>query len=195
MKKIPTVLKRDPDDMRHLLPEVTPGCEWVLAGEGKATRKYDGVCTMRDDEGVWWARREVKPDQSTPVAFQAVAKDDATGKWVGWVPIEQSGHAKWHAEALDARIQRGLGVLAPGTYELCGPRVNRNPERFDHHTLVSHAHASVVALEDWEHTDLTDGDFGGLKTVLLTLGGLGYEGIVWHHEDGRMAKLKAKDFR
>lgn len=41
MKKIPTVFVRDPDDRKHVLPQVTPGCEWVLAGEGRATRKFD----------------------------------------------------------------------------------------------------------------------------------------------------------
>ena len=61
MRKIPTALVRDPDDRAHVLDEVTPGCEWVFAGEGIATRKYDGTCTMLDGNGKWWARREVKP--------------------------------------------------------------------------------------------------------------------------------------
>lgn len=44
MKKIPTLFKRDSEWMAT--PEVTPGFEWVLAGEGVATVKYDGRCTM-----------------------------------------------------------------------------------------------------------------------------------------------------
>jgi hypothetical protein len=44
MRKIPTLFRRDPDDMRHLLPEVVPGCEWVLAGsfEGIVWHHSDG---------------------------------------------------------------------------------------------------------------------------------------------------------
>jgi hypothetical protein len=34
-------------------------------------------------------------------------------------------------------------------------------------------------------------DFDGLARYL---DGLGHEGIVWHHPDGRMAKLKVRDF-
>ena len=34
-------------------------------------------------------------------------------------------------------------------------------------------------------------DFDGLRAFLETAG---IEGIVWHHGDGRMAKIKAKDF-
>ena len=40
MKKIPTLLVRDPNDRAHVLDEVTPGCEWVLAG-AQATQNAD----------------------------------------------------------------------------------------------------------------------------------------------------------
>lgn len=40
MKKIPTLFVRDFDNRpAHVLPEVTPGCDWVLAGEGQVTRR------------------------------------------------------------------------------------------------------------------------------------------------------------
>ncbi|MET0601838.1 MAG: hypothetical protein ABW167_07600 [Baekduia sp.] len=195
MKKIPTLLIRNPENPGEVLHEVTPGCEWVLAGHGIATRKYDGVCTLLDADGVWFARREVKPDRPTPEGFVLTETDPATGKSVGWVPIAMSGHAKWHADALTVREKRGLGPLEAGTYELVGPRVNGNPERYDHHTLIAHANAQVIGLADWETTDVTDDDYGGLRSTLLGLDEFGYEGIVWHHPDGRMAKLKARDFR
>jgi hypothetical protein len=36
MKKIPTLFQRD-ETRRYVTDVVTPGCEWVLAGEGRAT--------------------------------------------------------------------------------------------------------------------------------------------------------------
>jgi hypothetical protein len=93
VQKIPTVFRRDPDDMKHVLPEVNPGCEWVLAGEGVATRKYDGTCVMLDGQG-WWARREVKPGKAAPGGFVPIETDEATGKTVGWEPIAQSSFAR-----------------------------------------------------------------------------------------------------
>ena len=50
MRKIPTLYVRDWDgDRRYVLPQVTPGCEWVVVnGEGVATRKFDGTCVMYD---------------------------------------------------------------------------------------------------------------------------------------------------
>lgn len=187
MKKIPTVFRRDPENMRHLLPEVHPDCGWVLAGEGTPTRKFDGTCVMFDGSD-WWARREVKRGKAEPPNFQAVTTDDATGKTMGWEPIAQSGFAKWHAEALAYYVMYyGEGVAA-GTYELCGPRVNGNPEDMDGHRLFSHADADRLTIAPRMLT------FEGLREVVLLLKGEGFEGVVWHHSNGRMAKLKGKDF-
>ena len=74
MRKIPTLFVRDEQDRRHVTSEVTPGCEWVLAGEGVATRKYDGTCCMFDGEQ-WWARREVKPGKTDPPGFWLISVD------------------------------------------------------------------------------------------------------------------------
>lgn len=187
MQKIPTVFKRDPENMKCVLSEVSPDCDWVLAGEGVATRKYDGTCCMFDGNQ-WWARREVRPGKKTPENFQAVNHDENTGKTVGWELMSQSAFAKWHAEAVaNTAMAYGEGP-APGTYELCGPKVNGNPERLDDHLLLSHDQAEVV-----ETTYLTP-DFDALRDLVVELGSRGVEGIVWHHQDGRMAKLKARDF-
>lgn len=183
MRKIPTVLKRDPENMRHVLPEVTPGCEWVLAGEGIATRKYDGTCCMFDGES-WWARREVKPGKSRPEDFRALMTDESTGKSVGWVPMASSSFAKWHADALRTLVPENIEA---GTYELCGPKINGDPDDFGQHCLVCHADAMTLR----SMFDL-DSPFA-LESFVRWAGDEGYEGIVWHHPDGRMAKLKARD--
>jgi hypothetical protein len=181
MRKVPTLFQRDPEDMRRVLPVVAPGCEWVLAGEGAATRKYDGTCVMLDHAGDWWARREVKPGKRPPSGFLAVESDSATGKTVGWEPIGQSSFAKFHAEA----VRNDGGDFDSGTYELCGPKINGNPEAFAGHCLVPHWLAQPL-----EDVPLT---FDGLAALLSD--GFPYEGIVWHHADGRMAKLKRRDFK
>lgn len=179
MKKIPTLFRRDPDDMRRVTREVHPDCRWVLAGEGVATRKYDGTCVMYDGQR-WWARREVKPGKKPPADYRPIETDDVTGKTVGWEPVEQSAFAKYHAEAVDhADAVTGWPI---GTYELVGPKVNGNPEGEAGHRLWAHAAAEV---EDAPR------DFDGLATWLADYPS---EGIVWHHPDGRMAKLKRRDF-
>jgi hypothetical protein len=180
MKKIPTLFKRDANDRRYVTDEVTPGCEWVLAGEGVATRKYDGTCTMLDDVGRWWARREIKPGKTEPANFRAEEHDEVTGKTVGWEPIEQSPFVKFWDDA-------SKNGLKPGTYELCGPKINGDPDRLGGHYLISHQKAEAIRLPPTL-------DYRTCARAVTDLGAMGWEGIVWHHPDGRMAKLKARDF-
>src|ERR1700679_1790969 len=98
MRKIPTLFVRDPTNRKYVLPEVTPGCQWVLDGEGVATRKFDGTCVMLDADKAWWARREVKDGKEPPPGFETVDHDDVTGKMVGWEPAKQSSFPKYLAE-------------------------------------------------------------------------------------------------
>ncbi|WP_371796610.1 DUF5565 family protein [Streptomyces sp. NBC_01718] len=185
MDKIPTMFVRDfATRPARVLLEVTPGCEWVLAGEGRATRKYDGTCVMLDEAGDWWARREVRPGKPPPPNYVVISTDDATGRTVGWEPIGQSSFAKFHAEAVQNFGSRD-GIT--GTFELVGPKINGNPERSDFHRLVEHALARDVTVPALS--------FEGIRSAALALAAAdGCEGIVWHHPDGRMAKIKARDF-
>lgn len=185
MKKIPTLFRRDPEDMRRVLPEVTPGCEWVLAGEGIATRKYDGTCVMFDGVN-WWARREVKPGKPEPRGFVEVDRDEVTGKRVGWVGFTDGPYAKVHNEAQFRDVSNGR-TFSEGTYELCGPKINGNPDHFERHLLISHA-------EDVERYPAMDNP-RGYDELRKVMAALPWEGIVWHHPDGRMAKLKVRDFQ
>ena len=184
MRKIPTVFVRDFEhDPRYVTRDVTPGCEWVLKGEGTPTRKYDGTCVMWDGRH-WWARREVKPGKTPPVGYIQVEHDEETGKSVGWEPLERSAFAKWHAEAIRESDDQSWPHPWPhGTYELLGPKINGNPEGYEAHVLLLHDAADEVAD--------APRDFDGLAAWLHSHP---YEGIVWHHPDGRMAKLKARDF-
>ncbi len=182
MQKIPTLFLRDPENMKLVTDVPNPECQWVFDGEGVATRKYDGTCVMLDNEGNWWARREVKPGKRPPENYQPISTDPNTGKTVGWEPIEQSAFAKYHAEALEA-----VPISTPGTYELCGPKINGNPERYDGHRLLAHGEARRFLIEDVSYE--------ALRIAFLDPKAAGVEGVVWHHPDGRMAKLKVRDFR
>ncbi len=173
MRKIPTLFLRD-SSRKFVTSEISPGCEWVLAGEGLATRKYDGTCTMFDGER-WWSRREVKEGKEVPVGFMSMEYDETTHKTVGWEPAEGSSFIKYLDEA------RAGEVFTSGTYELYGPKINGNPENYTTHVLVKHGVWLVAAPRD----------FNGLREWMAVTP---YEGIVWWHPDGRMAKLKRRDF-
>lgn len=181
MEKIPTLFVRNPDDRSRVLSDVTPGCEWVLAGVGVATRKYDGVCVLLDQSSAWWARREVKPGKTPPPNYLVLSTDEVTGKAMGWEPIGQCSFAKFHGEAESIRSH-----WAQGTYELCGPKINGNPEDLDSHTLIRHATAEQI-----DNDDITQRTYEGIAGFLRRHQ---WEGLVYHHPNGPMAKIKARDF-
>lgn len=178
MKKIPTLFERDWNgDRSRVIPQVHEGCEWVLAGEGVATRKMDGTCCMVRD-GKLYKRRELRNGEKAPPLFEPADHDDETGKTVGWVPCDIGPEDKWHMEAFG----RMVPPLEDGTYELVGPKVQGNPEKYPHHELLWHGH---MIIEDAPR------DFDALRTYFAAVD---IEGIVWHHSDGRRAKLKLRDF-
>jgi hypothetical protein len=223
VRKIPTLFRRDPDNPKTVLPEVHPDCQWVLDGEGTPTRKWDGTCVgyfpvvqgeVRINGGIgshevnepgdlaatWLARREVKPGKTPPPGFLPIQTDEVTGKTVGWEPVEQSAFARWHADALTRGAETGYltvdsyprsGPEVFATYELCGPKINGDPGGLGVHMLIRHGY--VAATEQWAMAEMGL-DFASLRTWLLDDARAPWEGIVWHHLDGRMAKLKKRDF-
>lgn len=177
MKKIISLFKRCYDGNRQVYNEVVPGAEWVINGEGIATIKFDGTsCLIKD--GVLYKRYDVKEGKEPPYGFiPAQEPDKVTGHWPGWLEVGNGNEDKWHREGFES-----LKDKMDGTYELVGSKVQRNPYHLVKHELWKHG--ASLALE-------CPRDFESLKEY-LNLHPI--EGIVWHHPDGKMAKIKARDF-
>lgn len=176
MQKIISLFQRDHEGTHLVYDEITPGAEWIVAGEGRATRKWDGTaCLVKD--GKLHKRYDCKPGRTPPEGFEPCQPepDEQSGHWPGWVPVTDDPNDKWHREAFCPAYQ-------DGTYELCGPKVQGNPERIGRHILIQHGGEILFGVPR---------DFGGLQTWFEEHD---VEGIVWHHPDGRMVKIKGKDF-
>ena len=179
MDKIPTMFVRDPQNMNRVTPEVTPGCEWVLAGEGVATRKWDGT-NVRVTTG--WGRlihvekrrnpsREEKASGAEP-GYVLASRSDPSDKHI-FAAVDATDYSswpsgEWSCEALGPKIQGGREGVPPSLLAFSLP------------SFVAESGVAVVPR-----------DFSNLGNFL---GACGWEGIVWHHPDGRMAKIKARDF-
>lgn len=181
MRKIISLFVRDYEGTRLVYDEVVEGAEWVIAGEGVDTRKFDGTCCMVRD-GKLYKRRDLKKwkgNKVPPEGWEAAQpeRDSVTGHWPGWMLVGEGPEDEWHREAWKVDSH-----LPNGTYELAGPKVQGNPEEFASHTLVRHRGLKALGaprtfneLREWFKS----------KDI---------EGIVWHHADGRMVKIKKKDF-
>jgi hypothetical protein len=178
MKKIPTMFERDwLGDKSRVIDEIHHGCEWVSSGEGEATRKIDGTsCLVR--AGKLYKRRELRAGDLWPAGFEVSDKDEETKKTIGWIPVGNGPEDKWHRMAFERQAS-----LPDGTYELVGPKIQGNPENFSEHILISHNETAL-------HPSAPR-TFEGLREWFQAYD---IEGLVFHHPDGRMAKIKKKDF-
>lgn len=176
MKKIISLFQRNYDADRLVRDEVVPGAEWVQSGDGVATQKHDGTCCMVRD-GKLYRRYDCKAGKKPPQGWEAAQDPDpVTLHWPGWVLVGNGPDDRWHREAFAA-----AGVIQDGTYELCGPKIQGNPEGLDAHRLIRHGSVVVDAPRTYDE-------------LMEWLSKTNIEGVVWHHQDGRMVKIKAKDF-
>lgn len=181
MKKIISLFQRNYEGDYLVRDEVVPGAEWVLAGEGMATRKFDGTSCLVQG-GKLYRRYDAKHGKQPPDGFlPAQDPDPKTGHWPGWIAVGEGSQDQWHREAWANDTTINFKLL-DGTYELIGPKVGGNPEQTSQHTLIPHG---VMRYPNFPR------DFKGIKAAL---GVLTIEGIVWHHPDGRMVKIKTCDF-
>ena len=186
MKKMPTLFVREFDKKTHGVlrcgPEVTPGCEWVLDGEGIATEKVDGACAAIIN-GVFYRRYDAKRGRYIPKSAIPCQPepDPVTGHWPHWLPVAMSGQGndKWFAEAyantwwMDGK---------DGTFEVVGPHFQANPYILDADFLEPHGR---IKLHDVPR------DYEGIKEYLRTHE---LEGIVWWRDGVPGCKIKRRDF-
>lgn len=187
MKKMTTLYKKDPNDLGRVIDEIDPENKWVIE-IGFPTRKFDGTaCAIIGGE--LHKRYDCKIDINAgkykkPIPDGAIpcqAADKLSGHHPHWVLCNRGNPAeRWHWEAFD---YHGLDNLEDGTYELCGERVQGNPESLQGHHLIRHGE-EVLSLKDFS--------FNGIREYLLITG---IEGIVFHNnEDDRMCKIRKGDF-
>jgi len=175
MKKITTLFKKDPNNLSRVLTEYDPEHMWVLES-GIPTRKYDGTaCAVID--GKLYKRYDAKHGKKPPEgAIPCQEPDPITEHHPHWVPVTE--HDKYHLEAWLP------GGFSDGTYELCGPKVQGNPEKLVGHILIPHGHDILPLF------NLT---YSGIKFFLEEND---MEGIVFHDKAGRgfMCKIRKSDF-
>ena len=186
MKKIPTLFVREFENHRvvKVLPEVTPGFEWVLSGEGIPTVKIDGACCAIIN-GKFYKRYDAKLKKNGQRKLPPIGSmpcddpDPVTGHWPHWVLVDENDPAdKWFVEARNSMIY----PLPDGTYEAIGMHFNSNPYGIKEDILVPHGREVITNL---------DRSFEGIREYLhdnLV------EGIVFWKDGVPRCKIKRSDF-
>lgn len=188
MKKITTLFQKNPADLGRVINLPHPDNLWVFRGQQginwKATRKYDGTaCAIINGE--LYKRYDAKLNKKgkrKPVPEGAIPcqdPDPKSGHWPHWVKCNRENPAdQYHFEAFDNQKYHH-----DGTYELCGPKVQKNAEWYPKHYLLMHGR-EVLTLPSLDFVELCD-----------YLMDKDIEGIVFHEINGdRMCKLRKSDF-
>jgi hypothetical protein len=162
---------------------------WVFTEPAVATVKRDGTGVLVTPEGEIFVRRSVKKGKRVPEGFRLAEIDAFTGHMFGVEPFAQSSFKTALEEALPATGKK----LDPGTYELCGPKVNGNPEGFTEHVLIRHGAETLTVIPDMRSVH-PDEAFDLLKDIFTDLKTQGVEGVVWWGADDKRVKLRVKDF-
>lgn len=185
MKKIPTLFEREFNNHRvvGITPNVTPGLEWVLEGEGMATEKIDGSCTAIIN-GVLYKRYDAKKGKKAPEgAIPCCDPDPITGHHPHWVEVSGDNPAdKWFVAAYATAIeQNNSKPLSDGTYEAIGVHFQGNPHGYPCDVLVKHGETILNVPRT----------FDGIKQYLTEHY---IEGIVFWLDGEPRCKIKRSDF-
>lgn len=181
MKKIPTIFLRDFANGGKITREWNPACLRIRDGEGAAYVKWDGTA-CRVLNGKFYKRYDAKRGKVPPAGFEPCGEpDELTGHHPGWLPVGDGPEDQWHREAWES------GSFADGTYELCGPKLQGNPERLSAHYLIPHLSDECEGFpRDY------DAMAAWLGESLDTHPGM--EGVVFWLDGEPFAKIKSKDF-
>ena len=191
MKKIPTLFVREFENHRvvKVLPEVTPGFEWVLEGEGTPTVKIDGACCAIID-GKFYKRYDAKLKKNGQRKLPPIGSipcdnpDPVTGHWPHWVLVDENNPSdNWFVEALEySEALDGDFKLPDGTYEAVGKHFNGNPYGIQEDLLIRHGEQVI---------DYLDRSFEGIREYLNNHL---IEGIVFWKDGKPQCKIKRSDF-
>ena len=172
-----------------MVNEYTDGVTEHDLKEAVATEKLDGMnvrATVRNGSCVRLEKRR-NPDK---IQKQKGIVDP-------WY-VDASEYESQDKHLFDALKNTVLGDLPDGEWsgEALGPDIQGNPLGLPSNRIVFFTLGQAPI-----HLEIPT-DFNGLKKLFelnerpssYGLGGARLEGFVWHHPDGRMFKIKAKDF-
>lgn len=183
MKKIETIFDRG-DDFK-VIDKPREGCEWVFAGEGVVTEKLDGTnvrLTVEKGKIVHVEKRrnpsKAEKAQGVEPGYVDASRDDPSDKHIFRATdntnVSNQPDGLHEAEAVGPKIQgNSLGLDQTACYPFMSMPVIL-PDMPRNFQAISDYVCNLDSVFNPEHKA---------------------EGIVFHHPDGRMAKIKRKDFR
>lgn len=144
MKKIPTILPKDPNDLGKVIPGK------LIDGISYFKIKIDGTSCMIKD-GVLYSRYDIKTkfkkkgkeiiltneELKAKIPEGAIAcqePDEKSGHWPHWVIVKEDDISKKYILEAFNNLENKID----GTYEAIGPKIQGNPHIESKHIMIPH---------------------------------------------------------
>ncbi len=211
MRKIPTLFMRGGDF--KVIPENNPEAEWALGDEtgvGRATEKLDGTnvrIRVLGGQLVGLEKRrnpsrEEKAAGAEP-SYVNANRTDPSDKWM-FAALDNTHIVKAATDTFSGfpltmieqtNYVEGRIYLPDGTWpcEAVGPKIQGNPYDLPKQVLYPFSYMPIDLGEVPRTFEGLRSWFRQRESVFRP--GHPMEGVVFHHGDGRMAKIKASDFK
>lgn len=163
MKKIPTILPKDPKDLGKVIPgKLMDGIElFRLKIDGTSCMVKDGNPYCRFDVKLFKRKKgEIiefsKEEILSKIPNGAIAcqePDEKSGHWPHWIPVLITPEQQYIYEGfrmLCENVHLNGGSVKDGTYECIGPKIQGNPHNMDEHFWVRHSRDDIIVHLDNE---------------------------------------------
>lgn len=194
MKKIPTLLPKDPNDLGRVIPgeihfSVTHFAIKIdgtscLIHEGNPYCRYDvKLFKRKNGKIIHTLTPEELISKLPPGAIACQEPDPKSGHWPHWIPVlETNPEHKYIFEGFSS-----LENKIDGTYECIGPKIQGNPHNEDSHIWIHHQAKELI----FEVEGFKESPFETFKNLFETFP---WEGLVAYNENEPIAKIRRSDF-
>jgi hypothetical protein len=180
VKKIPTLFLRDYSlKCTPVTDSFNPECQWVFDGEGIATRKVDGI-NIKVENSISYMR--ITPNTKDYIEADYGRVDN---KYVQYALGCYFDSAVAEYSPLYRDVPQSTH-FRDGIYEAYGEGIRGNAEKVEGY--------HVIRISPVDHALVIHGIPRTYRGIMGYLATHDIEGIVFHHRDGRMAKIKTRDF-
>jgi hypothetical protein len=196
MKKIPTLLPKDPNDLGKVINgnitvEIThysikiDGTSCMLK-DGKPYCRYDAKLFRKKHGKVIKTLTVEEIKETLPEgAIPCQEPDEKSGHYPHWIPVSETNPEQKH-------IWEGfsnLTFIVDGTYECIGPKIQGNPHNEEKHIWVYHQAKELVYYIGDEYQK--DTPYETFKTLFENFP---WEGLVIYNGNDPVAKIRRSDF-
>lgn len=194
MKKIKTLLPKDPNDLGKVIPgqiqiQIT---HFSIKIDGTSCLIKDGKPYCRLDLKLFKRKHDkivktfTKEELMSKLPEGAIAcqePDNKSGHWPHWIPVSPNNpEHKYIYEGFTS-----LSNKIDGTYECIGPKIQGNPHNESSHIWVQHASPDLIyVVKNWQ-----DNPFETFKNLFKTFS---WEGLVAYNGIEPVAKIRRTDF-